>query len=71
LALAASLPESLGELGPVGCSIDNNGAEAILNWASNASGLRMICIKGNAMSQEMRERFTGLSKTSPNIAVYV
>ncbi|NNK78979.1 MAG: hypothetical protein HKP40_09740 [Litoreibacter sp.] len=71
LAMAASLPETLGELGLVGCSIGDDGGEAILNWAKNATGLRMICIEGNAMSQEMRERFTGLRKTSPNMAVYV
>lgn len=71
LALAASLPETVGELGLVGCSIGDDGGEAILNWASNAGGLRMICVEGNSMSQDIRERFRGLRKTSPNMAVYV
>ena len=71
LALAASLPDTVGELGLVGCSIGDGGGEAILNWASNASGLWMICVEGNAMSQEMRKRFRGLRKTTPNMAVYV
>lgn len=71
LALAAALPVTLGELGLVGCSIGDDGGEAILNWARAASGLRMICIEGNAMSPQMRERFAGLRKTVPNVAVYV
>lgn len=70
-ALAAALPETLGELGLVGCSVSDDGGEAILDWVRTASGLRMICIEGNAMSKRMRDRFTGLRRTSPNLAVYV
>lgn len=70
-ALAAALPATLGELGMVGCSIGDNGGKAILNWARAASQLRMICLEGNAMSPQMRDRFAGLRNTVPGLAVYV
>ena len=71
LALATTLPPTLGDLGLVDCSIGDSGGEAILEWAGRASGLRMICIEDNEMSRKMRERFVGLRKLLPNLAVFV
>jgi len=47
--LANSLPNTLTELGLIGCSIRDNGGEAILKWAKDANGLRMVCIENNIM----------------------
>ena len=58
--LAASLPNTLAELGLVGCSIGDQGGGAILEWAKYASGLRMICIEDNSMSAQMCNQFTSL-----------
>jgi hypothetical protein len=71
IALASALPGTLGELGMVGCSITDQGAEAVRQWAVNAHGLRMICIEGNPMSETMRRAFAKLRQTSPNLAVFV
>lgn len=71
IALASALPGTLGELGMVGCSITDQGAEAVRQWAANAHGLRMICIEGNPMSGAMRKAFAKLRQTSPNLAVFV
>jgi len=53
-ALAAALPKTLTELGLVGCAIGDQGGKAILEWAKYASGLRMICIEDNRLSQGLR-----------------
>lgn len=68
--LATALPTSLGELGLVGCSIGDEGGEAILHWAQDARGLGMICIEGNAMSADMRQRFLDLRASFPQMAVF-
>lgn len=71
IALAAALPRTLGGLGLVGCSISDPGANALLRWAENASGLRMICIENNNLSEKMRRRFLQLRSTSSDLQVYV
>ena len=71
IALASALPGTLGELGMVGCSITDRGAEAVRQWVANAHGLRMICIEGNPMSGAMRKAFAKLRQTSPNLTVFV
>jgi len=62
--LANSLPATLTELGLVGCSIGDRGGKAILDWAKHASGLHMICIEDNKMSDEMRKHFGRLKGVS-------
>lgn len=71
IALAAVLPKRLSELGLVGCSISDLGANALLEWAANAAGLRMICIENNNVSADVRNSFRQLRETSPNLSVYV
>ena len=53
-ALAAALPKTLTELELVGCAISDQGGKAILEWAKYASGLRMVCIEDNRLSQGLR-----------------
>lgn len=71
ITLAGALPETLNELGLVGCSIADKGADALLQWAAGAQGLGMICIEGNPMSKTMRDRFVQLRRSSPGLAVFV
>ena len=71
IALAAVFPKTLSELGLVGCSISDLGANALLKWAANASGLRMICIENNNISEEVRNSFRQLRDASPSLSVYV
>lgn len=71
IALADILPGTVPELGLVGCAVSDPGAEALLTWASNASGLRMICIENNSLSADMQNSFRHLQRKSPHLAVYV
>ena len=70
-AIANALPNSLTELGLVGCSIGDQGGEAILDWAKRANGLRIICIEDNIMSDKLRNQFGSLRDASPSISVFV
>ncbi len=69
--LAAALPETLSDLGLVGCSIGDKGGEAVLRWARRASGLRMICIESNALSKGLRDQFSALRSGPGSVAVFV
>jgi len=69
--LAATLPDTIYELGMVACSISDPGGEELLKWAANAKGLGMICVEGNKMSEKMRDRYTRLDKSSPALTVFV
>ena len=71
LADLFAIPESTEDVGLVGCSIGDAGGEAILDWARTARGLRMICIKDNAMSDPLRQCFRDLGSASHGVAVYV
>jgi hypothetical protein len=64
MTLANALPKTLTELGLVGCSIGDQGGKEILEWAKYASGLRMICIEDNIISEELHKQFRGLKGMS-------
>jgi hypothetical protein len=71
VALAAVLPKTLTELGLVGCSISDLGADALLKWSARASGLRMICIENNNLSENARRSFRKAHGGSSIVSVYV
>ncbi|MFT5439143.1 MAG: hypothetical protein ACI9MJ_001004 [Alphaproteobacteria bacterium] len=69
--VARALPATLTELGLVGCGIGDQGGEALLRWAENASGLRMICVEDNRFSDKIKTLFVELSRAKHNLFVVV
>ena len=69
VALAHALPGSLRELGLVGCGIGDKGGQALLQWASQASGLRIICIENNNLTPALRAQFDQLRQTNADLFV--
>lgn len=69
IALVRAFPETLKELGLVGCSIGDSGGRAILEWASTSPKLQMVCIEGNKFSSDMRSQFQVLTSLGRNIQV--
>lgn len=70
-ALAESLPQSVSEVGFVGCDIGDAGGEALLKWAGQAPSLSMICVEGNAFSQSTEMRFRDLARERAGLLVVV
>jgi hypothetical protein len=70
-ALARSLPDTLRELGLVGCGIKDTGGEAILRWAYKSSRLRMICIEQNPFSERLKAQSRQLAQKNENLLVIV
>ena len=69
--VARALPDTLTELGLVGCGIGDQGGEALLHWAGNAGRLRMICVEDNLFPDETKIRFVALARAKYNLYVVV
>lgn len=69
--LAEAFPDTMIELGLVGCSIGDAGGSAILEWAREAPQLRMICVEGNMFSAGVRSQFQSFASLRPEILVVV
>ena len=70
-AIANALPESLPELGMVGCNIGDQTGKALLRWAQAAPHLHTLCIERNRFSAEMETRFDGLARQRTNMLVVI
>jgi hypothetical protein len=70
-ALAEAFPETMTELGLVGCSVGDVGARAILEWAQTAPNLRMICVEGNKISAGVKSQLQNLASRGRNILVVI
>lgn len=69
MALSRSFPDTMTELGLVGCSIGDAGGTALLEWAQQASSLRMICVEGNNFSTDLRSKFAALGRRQMSLIV--
>jgi hypothetical protein len=69
--LATAFPETMTELGLVGCSVGDAGARLILEWARSAPNLKMICVEGNNFSAGMKIQFRDLASLGGNMLVVV
>lgn len=68
-ALAEAFPDTMIELGLVGCSIDDPGGAAIFDWARGGPQLRMICVEGNMFSAKIKSQFKSLASHGREILV--
>jgi hypothetical protein len=71
IALAASLPLFIQEIGLVDCGIGDDGANAVLKWMNTSTHLQMICIEQNPISEKTRIQFQKFIHPSNRLAVYV
>jgi|GEM_PF-390623 len=71
IVMAQSLPPTLRELGLVNCGIGDAGGEALLQWAQQAPGLRIMCIEENNISQPIRLQFIELARKNAALWIVV
>ncbi len=70
-AIAKALPRTLRELGMVGCNIGEQGGRTLLQWAANATDLRVICVEDNQFSTQLKDQFIELKQASKHLLVAV
>ena len=71
IKLVSALPNTLVELGLVGCTMGDLAGEALLRWASNAPNLNMLCIEENKMSESVRNQFARLGHSKPGLLLVI
>jgi hypothetical protein len=69
--LAKSLPQTVSEVGFVGCGMGDIGSQALLKWARQAPNLRMICVEENKLSQSNNMQFRELAADRAGLLVVV
>lgn len=71
IKLVRALPDTLVELGLVGCRMGDLAGEALFQWAGNAPNLNMLCIEENKMSESVRNRFVRLGHSKPGLLLII
>ncbi|MFK7926458.1 MAG: hypothetical protein AB8H47_31205 [Bacteroidia bacterium] len=71
IALAAMLPQSLTEIGLVGCGIGDAGGKALLKWMQKSPKLKMACIENNHFSADLIKQLQELSAQRPHMLLVV
>jgi hypothetical protein len=69
IAIAKSLPNTIREIGLVGCGIGDKGGTAILSSLKTYPSLKMICIEQNNFSEPLKREFETFRKLNPGIIV--
>lgn len=62
IELISALPDTLRELGMVGCALSDITANHLIKWAKDAPSLKMLCVEDNHFSNQQRQNIKGLSK---------
>jgi hypothetical protein len=70
-AILASMPSDLTEFGMVGCALNDEAGDAILQFMSRATSLKVICIEGNAFSNSMVMRITNAGRSLKGCLIVV
>lgn len=71
VAFIQNLPNSITEIGMVGCDLGDETGEALLKWMGQATALKMICVEGNNFSSDMRQKLSKLGATTSGLLVIV
>jgi hypothetical protein len=69
--LSASMPSKLEQLGLVGCSISDAGAEYLLEWLTKSTQLKLLCIEDNSFNSELKTKFKHISSKKSGLSLYI
>lgn len=69
--LVNALPDTLQELGMVGCDMTDKSAGVLLKWASRAGSLGVICVEDNRLTDQAKNQFTALRENRKDLMVIV
>lgn len=69
--VAQALPNSIQDLGAVGCNMQDEGARVLLDWVRQAPNLSMICIEHNKLSAATKSGYNTFKTNNPGVTVIV
>ena len=65
------LPNTVTEIGLVGCGLEDIAANAIQAWVKDASNLHWLCVEDNSFSEDAKDALKGLSREKSGLLVVV
>lgn len=71
LSVCKNLPDSVTEIGLVGCGVGDKGAAALIEWALPVVALRWLCVEDNDFSDEAKDRLLQLTQNNRHLLVIV
>jgi hypothetical protein len=69
--LSVSMPSNLEQLGLVGCSISDTGAEYLLEWLKKSTQLKLLCIEDNNFNNEFKVKFKNISSRKNELSLFI
>lgn len=69
--LIHSLPQTVSEIGLVGCGISDIGGQALLKWTSDNTQLNMICVEDNEISESTKMQFRELETKRTGLRIFI
>jgi hypothetical protein len=69
LILVQNLPQTITEIGLVQSGMSDQGAEALIVWATKAKQLRWLCIEENIFSTEIKHKLKKLGQERSDLLV--
>ena len=70
-ALVLALPNSITNIGFVGCGLSNDSGLTLLRWARTAENLHLICIEENNFSVALKDAFLSLVTKKASLSVVI
>jgi hypothetical protein len=70
-AIVASMPSDLTEFGMVGCALNDEVGDAILQFMWRAASLKVICVEGNVFSNTMVMRIKNAGRSLKGCLIVV
>jgi hypothetical protein len=70
-ALVSVLPDTITDIGFVGCGLSDKAGLALLRWARILENLQLICIEENNFPQVLKDKFISLSKNKLPLSVVI
>ena len=71
IALINALPQTVTEIGMVGCNLGDDSGKVLLEWVQKAASLRMLCVEQNRYSTGMLQNFANLRKQRNGLVIVV
>ena len=71
IALITALPQTIREIGMVGCNLGDDSGQALLDRVRQTASLRMLCVEENNFSVNMLHSFADLRKQRNGFIVVV
>jgi len=70
-SILTSLPKDVEMLGMVGCDLDDNTGEHLIEYTQKSKNLSMVCVEGNNFSQRIKDKIHSLRQQKTGCTILI